>query len=184
MSELYLLPCQCGKTVPVSVAQAGSQVQCGCGLPVEVPKMREIRALKPVPKSEVPVSHRDGENQYNGVTPQRAFFAICMCVGIIASIICGEMAFRLSQMQVAPPRDVEHVMDDRFVDGLTKTETLDVWMRFKKLGISGTPGSQWHETREEYARLKTLIKATGMIAGLGFLSAVLSTILMRPTAKT
>ena len=41
----YLLPCSCGKTVPVEVRQAGGRVTCSCGTQLEVPALRQLRQL-------------------------------------------------------------------------------------------------------------------------------------------
>jgi len=41
----YLLPCVCGKTVPVDVGQAGERVTCSCGTQLDVPTLRQLRHL-------------------------------------------------------------------------------------------------------------------------------------------
>ncbi len=48
MSE-YLLPCTCGKLVPVEVGQAGGQVECACGARLDVPTLRQLRHLQRAP---------------------------------------------------------------------------------------------------------------------------------------
>jgi hypothetical protein len=52
MSE-YLLPCTCGKSVPVDVGQAGGQVVCTCGASLDVPTLRQLRHLQRAPVVEV-----------------------------------------------------------------------------------------------------------------------------------
>lgn len=41
----YLLTCNCGKTVPVDIGQAGGQVACECGTQLDVPTLRQLRHL-------------------------------------------------------------------------------------------------------------------------------------------
>src|SRR5215216_2552594 len=53
MVQQYLLPCECGRANPVTVAQAGGTVVCGCGREHIVPKLAVLRQLEPV---VVPVS--------------------------------------------------------------------------------------------------------------------------------
>src|SRR5262249_12676509 len=48
----YLLPCVCGKTVPVDVGQAGGQVVCTCGTRLDVPTLRQLRHLSQAPTEE------------------------------------------------------------------------------------------------------------------------------------
>ncbi|WP_425396670.1 hypothetical protein [Aeoliella sp.] len=46
MADKYLVPCTCGKSVSVTVHQAGSRVPCVCGTPVDVPPLRKLRTLE------------------------------------------------------------------------------------------------------------------------------------------
>jgi hypothetical protein len=51
----YLLSCNCGKTLPVEVGQAGGQVVCTCGTTLDVPTLRMLRHL-PLAPTEQPKS--------------------------------------------------------------------------------------------------------------------------------
>jgi hypothetical protein len=41
----YLLTCDCGKSVPVEIGQAGGRVACSCGKQIDVPTLRQLRHL-------------------------------------------------------------------------------------------------------------------------------------------
>ncbi|MBM4087940.1 MAG: hypothetical protein FJ276_00705 [Planctomycetes bacterium] len=41
----YKLPCSCGHTLVIDVAQAGGSMRCRCGRDLEVPALRHIRQL-------------------------------------------------------------------------------------------------------------------------------------------
>src|SRR5579871_4799314 len=43
----YLLPCECGRKLPVSVSQAGDRIACECGAVVEAPTLRRLKQLEP-----------------------------------------------------------------------------------------------------------------------------------------
>ena len=45
MSQKYLLPCSCGKDVPIETAQAGGNVPCDCGQSLKVPTLLQIKKL-------------------------------------------------------------------------------------------------------------------------------------------
>ncbi len=45
VSTQYLLPCRCGRKIPIETTQAGQPVRCQCGLTQEVPTLRKIVAL-------------------------------------------------------------------------------------------------------------------------------------------
>lgn len=47
----YLLPCECGRDVVVSRAQAGDTVTCECGAKLSVPTLRGLAELRPAPRA-------------------------------------------------------------------------------------------------------------------------------------
>lgn len=46
VTPTYLLPCSCGREIPVSTTQAGEEVTCECGTRLEAPTMRGMTLLK------------------------------------------------------------------------------------------------------------------------------------------
>ncbi len=54
MSVKYLLPCSCGKRVPVDATQAGERIRCDCGAEMEVPTLMKLRTLEIAPASPQP----------------------------------------------------------------------------------------------------------------------------------
>ena len=49
--SFHLLPCSCGQHVTISTSQAGQTVTCVCGARLEVPTLRDVRALAPAESS-------------------------------------------------------------------------------------------------------------------------------------
>lgn len=47
MSLQYLLPCSCGRKLPVDLSQAGSRMRCECGQEREVPTLLRLKQLEP-----------------------------------------------------------------------------------------------------------------------------------------
>lgn len=57
----YLLPCTCGREIPVEGTQAGQQVRCQCGVELEVPTLLNLTRLKPAaPPAAAPRRVRSG----------------------------------------------------------------------------------------------------------------------------
>ena len=52
MTRNYLLPCSCGRSVPIEVGQAGQSISCECGAALDVPTMRQIRELEQAPTDD------------------------------------------------------------------------------------------------------------------------------------
>jgi hypothetical protein len=46
MSKKYLLPCRCGREIPVEAAQAGQRVRCECDAELDVPTMLGLARLQ------------------------------------------------------------------------------------------------------------------------------------------
>lgn len=44
----YLLPCSCGREIPIEATQAGEEVVCACGAKLEVPTLLKLNTLKRV----------------------------------------------------------------------------------------------------------------------------------------
>ncbi len=64
MSAKYLLPCSCGRKIPVETTQASQDIQCSCGKTLTIPTMQGIRRLEPYLE---PVEQRVGAAPYKGV---------------------------------------------------------------------------------------------------------------------
>jgi hypothetical protein len=54
VKTVYLLPCSCGRKIPVETQQAGDQVRCECGLTVDIPTLMGMKQLEQV-EAVVPV---------------------------------------------------------------------------------------------------------------------------------
>jgi hypothetical protein len=72
----YLLPCVCGKTVPVDVGQAGGQVQCSCGTRLDVPTLRQLRHLQRAPTEDV--QHAAAWGQRQGIVAASLIIALLL----------------------------------------------------------------------------------------------------------
>jgi hypothetical protein len=101
----YLLPCSCGQHVPVSIVQAGQSVRCACGAQLQVPSLRDLRALANVETS--------------GGTPTRTHrlrtwddrhrLAFLLCLAALCGLaISAYWALRLPELVTrATPRQIE-----------------------------------------------------------------------------
>lgn len=52
---MYLLPCSCGRKIPVQLRQAGEIVKCDCGNSIEVPTLSIIKKLE---RAQAPAEHK------------------------------------------------------------------------------------------------------------------------------
>lgn len=113
----YLLPCSCGRTVPVERAQAGDRVHCECGKVLDVPTLRGIADLEQERAEVGPPSDCEAWGPHQGV----------ILLGIVVTLIgLALAAFYLYQFSQKPRR--AEVTDYR------PAYAMQLWS-FLKLGI-------------------------------------------------
>ena len=54
MNAKYLLPCSCGRKMPVQLRQAGEIVTCECGSSIEVPTLSGLKKLESITAPAMP----------------------------------------------------------------------------------------------------------------------------------
>ncbi len=82
----YLLPCSCGREIPIEPRQAGGTVRCECGQTCTVPTMRAVQSLRPASASSTTPT---GTKPAWG-NPQRFLVAglvVCLLAVIAAAIL-------------------------------------------------------------------------------------------------
>jgi hypothetical protein len=111
----YLLPCACGRRIPVAAAQAGEQLQCECGQRVEVPALRHLTGLERLDDSSARPERAWGARQ--GLIFLGACFA---AVGV-----CG-----LVVLQLRKPQPIQEPTVNADVAAMSPAE---VWMQMDRL---------------------------------------------------
>src|ERR1041385_6477136 len=93
MKAVYLLPCSCGKKVPVDAGQAGAQVKCDCGQQLAVPTFRALRNLEQEkPATEAAAGAAAGEtSEWNPV--RGVMFSFGLLLSLIAAVLIGYHLF-------------------------------------------------------------------------------------------
>jgi hypothetical protein len=121
----YLLPCSCGRAVPVSVSMAGESVRCECGTELEVPTLRGLRQLTPEPASA-------GRRARSWNDRQRVTF-VFVVAGLAAAALAGYQAYSLpalpEQGRVEGPLPIDQT-----------TSPVDVYSKFNHLEKGIQPG--------------------------------------------
>lgn len=119
----YLLPCECGRKVPVAATQAGETVVCECGRSHVAPKLRELRQLE---------SHQEAETaprRAGWSTRQGVLFVVGALLLIVAGLALGWTAF-LRQGLVTEKPEIDPAWIENYVSELDEkspVEMLEVW---------------------------------------------------------
>ncbi len=93
LAQKYLLPCSCGKTVPVETSQAGGEVRCDCGQVLKIPSLSNIKKLP----LEGVANLSDGQQQIGETAPglkkndgpRRKINYSLLTAGLILTIVSG-----------------------------------------------------------------------------------------------
>ncbi|MGA2616966.1 MAG: hypothetical protein ABSF26_05095 [Thermoguttaceae bacterium] len=155
MSTIYLLPCRCGRTIPIEARQAGETVHCQCGLAAQVPTLREIAALE---RSEYPAADRPAVT-WGG--PQRTLLLGAALVAI--SLLAGLAVY--SYWPVTPGEDTTTQLLRRNIDRLSPLDSLHLFQRETEIGLS--PAKLASDTAREKTTMLYRVWLVLVTAGLG-----------------
>ncbi len=102
MSATYLLPCTCGKQLPIERRQAGENVVCTCGATVQAPTLLRMSDLEVVPEE---VDDRPAPSAWNW--SHRLILAGAVLV--FAAIVLGLLLQTARPIAPADVIDPEHI---------------------------------------------------------------------------
>lgn len=121
----YLLPCGCGADIVVTTAKAGGIVTCpACGGESQVPKLRDLSALRPA-ASTVRSRSTMGAREWTAAHTM-------LLAGTLIAAACG-----LGSVALVPP-EVKFLDSRAIRDSVMSVPTDEVLSRFReRLAISG-----------------------------------------------
>ncbi len=141
MTTSYLLPCSCGRKVPVEPRQAGQVVRCSCGASLEVPTLLEMAALE---GAEPEAGARRPPRPW-GVRQGLALLGAVIFLGALVLVIF------LLRAQPRPPFPDKAEMDPgavrREAQRLTPLQSRRIWQSLRARGPDGRmPREEQYQT--------------------------------------
>jgi hypothetical protein len=130
MVQQYLLPCDCGRANPVTVAQAGRTVSCGCGRDQIVPKLAVLRQLEPV---TAPVSK--GAREWS--SSRGILFVIGVLLALAGMAAGGLGAYLIRNVNLAEiDKYYDNIEQDQLkeLDQMTPIQIYEIWERIRVMG--------------------------------------------------
>ncbi len=127
MKPRYLLPCSCGREIPIEVGQAGQVVHCQCGATLEAPTLLRLKSLKRVVEE---VSAETRRKPRWGLRQRLALLGMAIAVPflILAAISFVGRPRRQAVLTYAP------------LDSLTYVQTWQVWQDLQR-GVGRRPNT-------------------------------------------
>jgi hypothetical protein len=162
MNARFLLPCECGQSVPIELSQAGQKVRCSCGRELAAPTLRGIRQLQPATEHAASVRPRASWNPVKG-----ALFAAgsaLLLSGLIAAAYNYLLYYQTSQVKPSDEEFADHLSR---IEQMTPSDLWDAWHFFAEHGLGDHESSVYVQYREESRRRLKNTAIAGVIAGFG-----------------
>lgn len=164
MKTTYLLPCCCGRTIPVEPPQAGEAIQCTCGKTVQVPTLLEMTALERS-EPEVPASPPSAGWGW----PQRlVLFGVVM-----AAASCVAALVVVEKRPMAPTENITPEFVRGQIQRLSPAATISFFRRTVETGLESKklpPEQAYDEAMERYWSWLVILAVMG---GVGTATIVL-----------
>jgi hypothetical protein len=168
MTQKYLLPCRCGKSVVVEPRQAGRTIACSCGASLLIPTMREIAALEPAPEEDFNLNSTASSEDASGQKSlaetawgiqQRLFLigAVLAGIGLIAFFIVT-LFFR----PIAPADVIDAAQLAQSAQNFPPAKTWVIWLQYKQ-GLDTRTNQRFADAMLNYHVWQTIF-------GLAFLA--------------
>lgn len=168
MSGDFLLPCECGQSVPIRLTQAGHTVRCTCNRELVVPTMREIRALPAAIERDTPLGTQPAWPIQYGI-----LFAIGMGIAVAAA---GSLLYFGWQRSKVMPYVRKPIVDDvEFqvsASELSPPEAWDIWTKYREVELGARRPPMYLLYRRRADTLETRMKMAAGLGALGLLVAV------------
>lgn len=157
MSTRYLVECSCGEKIAVGAGQAGQVVRCGCGRDVNVPLLRELRAL---PSVDAPEPGR--ASAAPAARPRlRGKLVFLGVLGVIFGLsVSGLLGWVQSRIDHSWSLEVQRDFDSQFIDSLPAAETFNAWHELEHEGLGEKQPSIHMLNRGHYVTLGRFLRWT------------------------
>ncbi|RMF39026.1 MAG: hypothetical protein D6753_14725 [Planctomycetota bacterium] len=149
-----ILTCECGYEHIVSPSQAGRQIDCPCGKKLEVPSLRELRAL-PAAEQAVPAAVTESVwRTWRGPTMATAVAVFLICGGMSLRFLMQRMSIDTSYTEETEIQLGNELFDQYGPDALSM-----VWEDYQTYGIGP-------KQRPPFLRLREIARQRSILAGV------------------
>ena len=144
----YLLPCQCGRKIPVDTTKAGRTLKCECGAQLEVPTLGGLKKLEPVTQA------KRAHSAANWGPRQRV-----LLVGILICVTgLGIAGFFWHHRPLPPPHELRIEQIPQYVQSLSLMQTIKLWEALER----GLPEELGREDQAYQKARQAYIRRTGV----------------------
>lgn len=162
MATKYLLPCTCGKKIPVESRQAGEEILCDCGLHLTAPTMLSMRKLEPLPSESI-----NGTGLESWGARQRVMLVGCFI--LLGFVAWASVLFLDRPEPPVPEIDRETIASQ--VERFSPARAWRAWHIQRALGLdrSATDRVVAYEEQASQYHIWLTVAACGALVGLGLI---------------
>ena len=173
----YQLPCECGRVVTVSTSQAGDQIDCSCGITLEVPNLRGMRQLKVAAPPDT-AEKRDIRETRTWSRTQGVVFAIGMFCAVVGAGMSGILWKFRSEIKTSIPEEYRPGAADAQIDQMSADQSFGLWQKLRDIPLTPpTSRPPWVVYEEAQTELTFYLYLSMVMAALGVVTAIVSFVL-------
>jgi hypothetical protein len=125
----YLLPCECGESLPVEKTQAGQSIVCKCGRSVDIPSLRGLRELEVCEAAPQAVARPSW-------TPTKGtFFAGGIILAIVGTFVAAYGFTMRSFVNTAAPPQEQIDAWVQEIDDWNASQMWSFWTQARQMGL-------------------------------------------------
>jgi hypothetical protein len=176
----YLIPCECGRQIPISTSRAGESLTCECGRSFTAPKLRELRQL-PAASDDQPGPSRRAWSRQQGV-----LFAVGLALLMVSAVVLTVTTLQRTQLHTEPPEIPPEPLDEFLaqIDRNTPLQNFEIWQtEILEEGLDRAGDPHYVIERRIASALDWIRLAGGVGAVLG-LGMIVAAFVMRPATPS
>jgi hypothetical protein len=162
MNSHFLLPCECGQTIPIQLSQAGQSIQCGCGRTLSVPNMRGIRQLQTADAIPTKSPSTRTWNPTRGL-----IFGIGAISILIGCIVIGYNYPSYRYASAYRPSEDDLQQSLKAIDDSPPEDLWKMWHDASKHGMGDHESSFFVGARRATRRFQRFVITGAVLLGLG-----------------
>jgi len=173
----YLLPCDCGRKIPVESRQAGQTVVCACGAALEVPTLLRLTALEQEEQAVVATATAAASW---GLRQAIALVGLAILLASLAGAIA--LLFARPTLKTVTARDEQQFRDA--IQKMPPAELYRGWKLMREQGLDPRDTLEVDRYDEKVLRYRLWWAAVLLGAVAGIVTIVVPLVRARPPSPT
>jgi hypothetical protein len=165
----YLLPCSCGRKMPIETRQAGESIACECGATLEIPRLLELKKLEKI------AAQSSQSKQSAAWGNGHSLFLSGAVILVVTAVLC----VLVFQYGYRDPYDQNPDQIHEYFQNMPPSVTWESWMYFKQVGINPRKVYIDRRMEGEHAKRQMHLTYLGITAAGGIALCIAGAFIIR-----